>query len=163
MPWPALEFRLRPCAWCSAAVAGQHRTGQGRTDSETETALHRRNTTRRRRRRCRCSRCVVEVQTQVKVTGGARPSSACTWLSAAASPSATIYLITVQACIVLPSQHNERPPSDPTQPYSPFTAYTYVTGSQLHSVRKRKRKRKHQPQPPAELCSAAAGTVQRPA
>ena len=115
--------------------------------------------------RCRCGRCVVEVQvqTQVKVTGGARPSSACTWLSAAASPSATIYLITVQACIVLPSQHNERPPPDPTQPYSPFTAYTYVTGSQLHSVRKRKRKRKHQPQPPAELCSAAAGTVQRPA
>ena len=63
--------------------------------------------------RCRCGRCVVEVQTQVKVTGGARPSSACAWLSAAASPSASIYLITVQVWVALPSQHNcnERPPS----------------------------------------------------
>lgn len=87
------------------------RTAQDSTGSET--ALHRRNTTRRRRRRCRCSRCVVEVQTQVKVTGGARPSSACAWLSAAASPSASIYLITVQVWVALPSQHNcnERPPS----------------------------------------------------
>lgn len=149
--------RLADCGrvWCSAAVARQHRT-------DSEAALNRRNTRCRpdaeqRRQSLRWS--AVTGHGGGLVLSPARPLAL--YLSCL-----SVRLVAVQvALLCLPRTSTvHRPPSTvcssllaATLHSSPLTAC--VTGSQLLSVRKRK----HQPQPPAELCSAAAGTVQRPA